>query len=256
LVRFAPMRQLLPVPADDVDPVARYAEDARPPPPGRPWVVVNMIASLDGATAIDGVSGGLGGPADKAVFAALRSLADVILVAAGTVRAERYGPVRLPDARQAERTARGQAPVPRLAIMTASLDLDLGTPLFDGAGGRPLVLTTTDAPAERRAAVARAADVVTFGAGSVDLAAALAWLAGEHGARVVLCEGGPRLNGALVAADLVDEWCQTIAPLLVGGGAARPAHGVPAAAVPLQVERVLEADGLLFIRSVRAGRDR
>jgi len=44
------------------------------PPAHWPTVRLNMIASIDGATAVAGVSGGLGGPADQALFAVLRSL--------------------------------------------------------------------------------------------------------------------------------------------------------------------------------------
>jgi 5-amino-6-(5-phosphoribosylamino)uracil reductase len=90
------MRQLLPFPCDPVDPAMLYAE--LPSAGTRPAVRLNMIASLDGATTVSGVSGSLGGPADHALFAVLRSQADVVLVAAGTVRAERYGPATLPVA--------------------------------------------------------------------------------------------------------------------------------------------------------------
>src|SRR6266702_4430564 len=59
-----------------------------------PWFRVNFISSIDGAATVDGSSGALGGPADHAVFPLLRDLADVILVGAGTVRAENYGGAR------------------------------------------------------------------------------------------------------------------------------------------------------------------
>src|SRR5712692_5707108 len=90
------MRQLLPYPCDPVDPATLYAE--LPVAGTRPTVRLNMIASIDGATAVSGLSGGLGGPADDALFAVLRAQADVVLVAAGTVRAERYGPSAVPVA--------------------------------------------------------------------------------------------------------------------------------------------------------------
>ena len=99
----------------------------------RPWVLVNMVASLDGAITIADRSGGLGGPADKAMFSALRGVADVVMAGAGTVRAEGYGPARPSDAVRAVRRARGQAEVPRIAVVTRSLDLDLATPLFTEA---------------------------------------------------------------------------------------------------------------------------
>jgi RibD domain-containing protein len=77
------MRQLLPFACDPVDPAVLYGD--LPPARTRPTVRLNMIASIDGATAVGGLSGGLGGPADQALFAVLRAQADVVLVAAGTV---------------------------------------------------------------------------------------------------------------------------------------------------------------------------
>ena len=44
-------------------------------------------------------------------------------------------------------------------------------------------------------------------------------------ARCVIAEGGPTLNGQLIAADLVDEFCVTVAATLAGGSSPRPAHG-------------------------------
>jgi 5-amino-6-(5-phosphoribosylamino)uracil reductase len=222
-----PVRLLFPNPADEVDVAALYAAADRP---RSPWVLVNMISTVDGATAIAGKSGGLGGPADKAVFAAIRSVADVILVGAGTVRAENYGP----DA--------------RLAIVTASLDLEPDARVFTG-DTRPLVLTSSDADPARRAALASVANVVDVNDGRrVDLRAALAHLEG-----VVLCEGGPSLNGQLVADDLVDELCLSLSPLLAAGDSPRVAHGAGANEPrELHLAHALEEDGLLFLRYVRS----
>ncbi len=245
------VRQLLPSPADEVDPGRAHAEARRPAPADRPWLLVNMVASIDGATAVDGVSGGLGGPADKAVFSAIRAVADVILVAAGTARAEDYGPPRTSEARRAERVARGQTPYPRLALVTRSLDLDPASPMFTEAPEPPLVLTVADVAADRLAALDGLAEVVTVGERSVEPAAALAALH-ERGHRVVLAEGGPGLNGQLVAAGLVDELNVSVAPLLVGGDSARLAHGPAGTPEPLTLAHLWEADGLLFARYVRA----
>ena len=76
------MRRLLP-PGPDVDRTGLPEAYAYPPDLDRPWVRVNFVCSLDGAVSVDGVSGGLGTPADKAVFGVLRRLADVILVGSG-----------------------------------------------------------------------------------------------------------------------------------------------------------------------------
>jgi hypothetical protein len=54
------MRQLLPFGCDPVDPAVLYGD--LPPAGTRPAVRLKMIASIDGATAVAGVSGGLGGP--------------------------------------------------------------------------------------------------------------------------------------------------------------------------------------------------
>ena len=243
------MRQLLPDAVPEVDPIAAYAGDDRPAPAGRPWMLVNMVASADGATAVEGRSGALGGPVDRAAFTAIRAIPDVILVAAGTARAEDYGPPKTPPALQTAREARGQAPKPRIALVTRSLDLDFGSELFTDPASRCLVIAPEDAAPDRLAEAAEVADVVTAGRGGVDLAAALAHLRGL-GATVVLAEGGPSLLGQLAAADLVDELCLTLSPTLVSGESARIVHGPDLAGglAPLRLERVLEQDGVLLLR--------
>ena len=242
------MRQLLPVPGD-VDPIAAYLAAPRPAPAARPWVAMSMVTSLDGATAVGGRSGPLGGEPDRAVFRAVRAIADVVLVAAGTARTERYGPVRLSEAAAAARDDAGRPPgPPRLVVVSGSLDLDLSR----AAEGpvRPLVLTTEDADPSRRAALEELAEVRAYGHGSVALAAALADLRAD-GVGVVVCEGGPSLNASLVEADLVDEWCLTVAPNVVGGDSRRVVHGAPElgdAARPLDLVSLLEEDGVLLGR--------
>jgi len=244
------MRQLLPTPGD-VDPVAAYLAAARPAPADRPWVAMSMVSSLDGATAVHGRSGPLGGAPDRAVFRAVRAIADAVLVAAGTVRAEGYGPVRLSEEAVAARVAAGRsAGPPRLVVVSGSLDLDLSR----AAEGpvRPLVLTTADARPDRRAALEEVAEVRAYGAGEVDLGAALSDLRAD-GVGVVVCEGGPSLNRALVAADLVDEWCVTLAPTIAGGASRRVVDGAPelGEGQPLELASLLEEDGVLLGRWLR-----
>jgi riboflavin-specific deaminase-like protein len=249
------MRQIHPTVEESVDVHQCYWSDARPPhDDGRPWLLLDFVATADGATAVGGVSGSLGGDADKAVFRALRAVPDIILVGAKTVRAEHYGPPKLPDAVQDARRARGQAPNPRLAVVTASLDLDPSARLFAEAApdNRPLVITGTGGDPARLAALAAVTEeVVVAGEGRVDTTAAIAAL-GRRGARVVLCEGGPMLSGQLVADGLVDELCLTIAPVLAAGDAARVAYGPPADALTsLRLARVLEEDDVLCLRYAR-----
>jgi riboflavin biosynthesis pyrimidine reductase len=247
------MRQLLPHLLEDPDVDELYAGDERVTPVDRPWVVSNMIASIDGAAAIDGVSGGLGGPGDKAVFSALRSVADIVVAAAGTVRAERYRPPQTTVAQQALRVARGQQAFPRIAVVSGRLDLDFGGPLFaEDSPSRPLVITGTRPSPEQLARASEVAEVIVAGAEQVDLGDALRRL-GAMGARVVLCEGGPSLNGQLVADDLIDESCVTVSPMLVGGDAGRIMHAtVATGARSMRLARVLVDGDMLLLRYVRA----
>jgi len=243
------MQQLFPSHVDDVDVLALYAADSRPAPTDRPWVMMNMISSADGGISIDGVSGGLGGPADKAVFTAIRAVADVILVASGTVRAENYRRPQTPITVQAIREHRGQLARPELAIVTGSLSLGSDHRVFDD--NIPIVLTHAQAPAARRAELAPHAEILDAGIDSVDLGLALRMLR-ERGARTVLLEGGPTLNGHLVSAGLVDEVCLSLSPLLVGGRSSRiVASEGPGITTDLTLQRILQQDGLTFYRYTR-----
>jgi riboflavin biosynthesis pyrimidine reductase len=237
-----------------VDEVARAIEaEDRPLRDGR-WLLVNMVASVDGATAVDGVSGSLGGAADRAVFLALRGVADVVLVGSGTVIAERYRRARLDEAVRERRVARGQAPTPRIAVVSNLGDVDRSLPLFEPGPSetRPLVLVAAGAvTADRRRALEDVAEVIETGNDRVDLPTAMTLLAERAGPRVT-CEGGPVLNGLLAAHDLIDEWCLTLAPTLVAGGSARPAVGPSLdAALPVELRRVWRHGDELLLRYVR-----
>jgi riboflavin biosynthesis pyrimidine reductase len=251
------MRQLLPVPADQIDPVAAYESDVREPPGDqRPWILLNMITSADGATAVEGRAGGLGGPVDTRVLSLLRNVADVVLVGAATVRAEGYAPHRPSESARFRRAARGQRPAAAFAVVSASLDLDATGPLFTEAApdSRTIVFCPEAADPERRAELEAVAVVVTAGDTTVDIRRAIDEL-WRRGARIVLCEGGPTLNGVLLDENLIDELCLTVSPRLAGGPARRVVHTslAPPSPIPLRLERVLEADdGFLFLRYVRA----
>lgn len=230
------MRQLLPVPADDLtddDLSAAYATPAE-------HLRVNFVSSADGAVTVDGLSAGLSSPADKRVFALLRDLADVVLVAAGTIRGEGYSYPDFSPRRRARRRAAGLAELPTFAIVSRSLNLDLSSSLFAAPPVRTVVLTTPDAPVDR---LAGTADVVA----TDDLAAGIAALR-ERGMGRILCEGGPTLFSSLVAAGLADELCLTVSPLLAGPGPARIVAGPPHPPVPLTLGHALEEDGMLFLR--------
>ncbi len=223
--------------------------------PSGPWLRANMVSSADGAAQLGGVTSGLSSEADRHLFALLRTLADVIVVGAATVRAERYAPVRRhelwPDLRP------GRTPTPPIAVVTARLDLDPSSRLIAAAppSARTIVITTAQAPADRRAALDGLAEVIVAGQETVDLKAAVAALA-ERGHRRMLAEGGPYLLAQIAVAGLLDELCLTIGPLLAGPGADRivaPLSGTgPAGAPqPLTLAHVLEDNGFLFCRYIR-----
>src|SRR5205814_10541457 len=123
-------------------------------PRAKPHVRANFILSVDGAASFHGVTEPLATPGDRAVFRTVRGLADVILVGAGTVRDEKYGPARPTEERQARRTAEGYTPIPPIAVVSRSLDLDLESRFFTEAVVPPIVVTVQGAPAERLDAVA------------------------------------------------------------------------------------------------------
>lgn len=216
--------------------------------PAGPWVRANVIASVDGAAVLDGGSRALGSPADRELIGTLRALADVVLVGAGTARAEGYRPLRPKPARRAARVAAGLPPCPRLAVVSGSLDLDPSGPLFGAAEVPTLVVTCSAAPAVRLRTLESVADVVVAGDARVDVAAAVEALC-DRGLPHVLCEGGPSLLGQLTAAGRLDELCLTVSPLLAAGTAPRVLTG-PALGDPAQAELAgaLEEDGYLYLR--------
>lgn len=237
------MRRLLPSVAGEVDLDEAYAW-----PDGPRCVRGNMVASLDGAAVVDGVSGTLSGPADRRLFAVLRGLAELILVGAATVRRENYGGARPNAARQARRRAAGLADAPPIAMVSRSLDVHPAARFFTDTAVRPLVITCASSPAERRVALAQVAEVVLAGEEAVDLGLALDHLAALGYGRV-LCEGGPHLLAEMVAGDHLHELCLTVSPLLVAGPAGRVLAGTdrprPAR---LRLLGALEEEGALFLR--------
>ncbi|MGH3095399.1 MAG: pyrimidine reductase family protein [Streptosporangiales bacterium] len=237
------MRELLPGPGTDVDPVTAYTL----PPTTPSYVRAAMVSSADGAATVAGHVGPLSGPADQRMLQLLRALSDVILVGAGTIRAEGYGGPLIPDDWQRYRKARGLDAHPRLAVLSGRLAMDFGGPPFADCPQRPLVVTTSSAPEGRRQAAGAVADLVTAGTDRVGLPAAVSGLH-ARGLRHVLCEGGPTVLAQMFAAGMVDELCLTLAPNVVCGDGLRVTNGSPLPEPDhLRLTRLLEEDGFLFV---------
>lgn len=240
------MRAWLPAVLDDVDVHLHYAADWL----DRGGLRANFVASADGAAHVDDHSEGLQTPGDNRVFAALRDLSDVVLAGSGTVLIEGYRAVTLSDRRQALRRELGLRPALPIAVISGSLRLDPDAALFaTAAEARTIVLTCAAAPADRRRALERVADLAVCGEEAVEPALARAALE-ERGLTRIVCEGGPTTFGEFAAAGVVDELCLSVTPYLVGPAPGRLIAGRapwPERAV-LELVGVLEEDGALFLR--------
>lgn len=199
------------------------------------WLRVNFVMSLDGAiVGAEGLSKSLGTDADRTVFQLARRLCDVVLVGAGTLRAEDYRPSSRP-----------------LAIVSRRLDLDPTLRVFADRGPehvRPMVLTTSAAMESAPRWLQDEAYLVDCGDGTVSLTTAIAHLS-AMGLHRILCEGGPALLTHLLEAGFVDELLLTIVPRLVGS----PEHLVHRAdgftpPERLRLAEVLEHEGTVLTR--------
>ncbi len=218
------------------------------------WVRGNMITSVDGGATSAGKSGALGSDGDRAVFAALRELADVVIVGAVTARVENYSGVQLGAAERLARRHRGQAEVPPIAVLTRSGQIDRDAKLFHRTEVTPLVLTSAEAAEDTRQRLGSLAEVLDASgteADSVDLRTALDLLAGR-GLLRVLTEGGPGILGMFTDADLLDELCVTVAPVLLGGHPGRIVTGPGEVRSNMSLLHALTDDtGYLYLRYAR-----
>ena len=219
------------------------------------WLRANMVATADGAASLNGLTQGISSDTDRRVFALLRTLCDVILVGASTVREEKYQPARPRELWSHLRE--GRPPTPPIAVVSRRLDLDPDSPLITAAPAhaRTIVITTASAPDARRDQLGRYAEIIIAGQDAVDLRTAVDALA-ERGHRRMLAEGGPHLLAQLVEAGLLDELCLTIGPQMAGPGAGRIVAGAGtgpglSGSLPLRLAHVLEDQGFLLCRYVR-----
>ena len=221
----------------EVDPFA-YQSSLERAADGRPWIMSNFVTSIDGAAVIEGGSTALNDEDDKAMFMAMRSMADFVVVGSGTVKAEDYNPMRSYHGR----------PAPHLVIVTGRLSVDPEAKVFSDPENRVTVLTESDPDPEKAAALGEVADVIPIRDLSATGIAHYLRMAGT-----VLVEGGPSLMGQFVAAGLIDEMAWTVAPLAAAGDSPRMAHGAAAdPPVEMKLDRILHGDRSLFLRYIRS----
>lgn len=217
-------------------------------PPDRPFVIVNMVATVDGRAAIGGRSGPIGGPADTRLFAELRTVPEAIMVGTGTLRAERYGRLVKAPERRERRAAAGLAADPVAVLLSRRLDLPWDAPLFAEPAQRVVVACAHDAPGGPPPGLA--ADVELLRLEDASPGPALRALRARHGVRSVLCEGGPTLNRRLLADGVLDELFLTVGPLISADPDAGAIVGGPPLRepAPLTLRWVLRHGDELFLR--------
>jgi riboflavin biosynthesis pyrimidine reductase len=210
-------------------------------------VFANFVASIDGVAAIGGVHRSsatisAGASADRFVVGLLRSVADAVMIGAGTLR-EHDGPWTaeraFPDAADAFARLRADLRLPStptLVVVSGSGDLPADHPSL-----RDAIVVTTSSGRERLSL--EIAELIEGGYDDVDPAVAVAALR-DRGFERILTEGGPRLMGSMLASSMVDELFLTVSPRLIGGAR----DGQP-------LTDHADVSGMPSARLVAAGRD-
>jgi riboflavin biosynthesis pyrimidine reductase len=242
------LRRLLPEPGELTPEEAtsglRLADRA---PEDRPWVVCNMVATVDGHATLQGRSGPIGDEIDRAIFHGLRTQADAVLAGTGTLRAERYGRLVRDPANRARRERESLAADPLAVVITRSGDLPWDIPLFQDPDSAIALYAPPHAPLQECPAEVR---VTHLEPEDLRPAVVMPRLRADHGVRSVLCEGGPTLNRSLIADGTLDELFLSSAPKLTAETEALPLVAGPALEEPLELtlEWALEAAGTLYLR--------
>ncbi|MDP8948986.1 MAG: RibD family protein [Actinomycetota bacterium] len=241
--------RLYPPPTREITTGGVYEDLELPPPerrdPSRPYVIINMVSSVDGRIAVEGKSSRIGSETDRRTMRTLRSKADAVMIGAGTLRAEKLS-LGLDE-------PSGEQPLAVIATRTG--DVPLESNLIVGERQEVLIVTTQDAPENLNDQLCESARVLRVPAtpsGAINLPEALEVLKAEHAVEVLLVEGGPSLNHALISQNLADELFLTLAPKLLGGTSDKPLTilGGPALAPIVEVKLLSAhlADSELFVR--------
>jgi riboflavin-specific deaminase-like protein len=215
----------------------------------RPYVVANMVITVDGRAALDGRTKEISSPADRELFHALREQVDAVMAGTGTIGIERYGALVRDPARRARRVERGLAELPLAVTASRTLELPVAAPLFEDRESRIVVLAGKDGEIPETGAEVIVEPVPGADERTIDFVRGLELLRARYGVRTLLLEGGPTLLAAMMDAGVVDELFLAIAPLVAGGPEPSLIEGSdPADPIRLRLESLLEDEGFLFAR--------
>jgi riboflavin biosynthesis pyrimidine reductase len=225
---------------DALDPAQHEGRD-------RPHTLVNFVATVDGRTSFLGRSGPIGDEGDRQMFHGLRERVDAVMAGTSTMRTERYGRIARDPERRSRRVERGLSPEPLAVIVTRSGNVPFDIPLFGEPEARVVIFTPTELDISSCAAQV---EVVRLDPGQMTMTTAWRRLTSDFGVRMLLCEGGPTVFGALLQEDLVDELFLTLSPRLAGGGTeAAITNGPPLPELlHLTMLWALERESSLFLR--------
>ncbi len=208
--------------------VAEHVAVPETRPRERALVRLNMIASVDGGSAVAGLSGGLGNRDDHLVFGGLRGHADAVIVGMSTAIAEHYHPP--------------ESSGPQIYVVSSKPDVSANAALFESE------LVTLVLPADAPPVPAGVSELRAGSDGKVDLRELVEALVGK----VVMVEGGPRLAGTMIGLGIIDEFFVTISPRVIAGESARVVHGTEADPALWTLRHgFVDDEGFLFLRYAR-----
>ena len=221
----------------------------------RPFVLVNMAMSADGKIAnADRSLSTFGSSRDHEHLLDLRAKADAVMCGARTADSASVTLGPGGSKYQRRRVRAGLQQYNLRIIVSGSGSIDLDAKVFQRRFSPIIILTSQRAPKSKIAVLKRAADAVgVFGEREVALKRAMSWLRREWSVKRLLCEGGGKLNMAMLRAGLVDELHLTICPIILGGrNAPTLADGVGfeslAKAATLQLKSRRRVGDELFLR--------
>jgi riboflavin-specific deaminase-like protein len=231
--------------------LAERAESLR-----RPYVVANMVSTVDGRAALGGRTKEISSAADRELFHALREQVDAVMAGTGTIGLERYGRLVRDNARQARRVERGLAPIPLAVTASRSLELP-AAPLFDDPESRIVVLAGSGGEAVETAAEVIVERVPGPDERTIDFVAGLERLRERYEVRTLLLEGGPTLLAAMLEAGVVDELFLALAPLIAGGPEPSIVEGPPLPdPIRVALMSLMKDEDFLFARYAVGALDR